>query len=54
MHLHPYLQRSLVGYYKRILKNEDPEFAELLKFCFGIDGICGQLIVVTHSTDVLI
>lgn len=54
VHLHPYLQRSLVGYYKRILKNEDPEFAELLNFCFGIDGICGQLIVVTHSTDVLI
>ena len=54
VHLHPYLQRSLIGYYKRILQNEDTEFVELLKLCFGIDGIAGQLIVVTHSTDALI
>lgn len=54
VHLHPYLQRSLIGYYKRILQNEDAEFVELLKLCFGIDGIAGQLIVVTHSTDALI
>lgn len=54
VHLHPYLQRSLISYYKRILHNEDTEFAELLKACFGIDGIDGQLIIVTHSTDVLI
>ena len=27
VHLHPYLQRSLIGYYKRILHNEDAEFA---------------------------
>jgi len=54
VHLHPYLQRSLIGYYKCILHNEDSEFAELLKLCFGIDGIDGQLIIVTHSTDVLV
>ena len=54
VHLHPYLQRSLIGYYKRILQNEYAEFVELLKLCFGIDGIAGQLIVVTHSTDALI
>jgi len=54
VHLHPYLQRSLIGYYKRILHNDDAEFVELLKLCFGIDGIAGQLIVVTHSTDALI
>lgn len=54
VHLHPYLQRSLIGYYKRILQNEDAEFAELLNLCFGIDGIDGQLIVVTHSTDALV
>jgi putative ATP-dependent endonuclease of OLD family len=54
VHLHPYLQRSLIGYYKRILHNEDTEFVELLKLCFGIDGIAGQLIVVTHSTDALV
>lgn len=54
VHLHPYLQRSLIGYYKRILCNEDSEFADLLNTCFGIDGIDGQLIIVTHSTDALV
>ncbi len=54
VHLHPYLQRSLISYYKRILKNKDSEFKELLKQCFEIDGIDGQLIIVTHSTDALI
>lgn len=54
VHLHPYLQRSLLGNYKRILRNEDPDFVELLKICFDIDGLDGQLIVVTHSTDALI
>lgn len=53
VHLHPYLQRSLIGYYKRILRNEDGEFVDLLKTCFDIDGIDGQLIIVTHSTDAL-
>jgi len=54
VHLNPYLQRSLIGYYKRILRNEDAEFAELLKSCFNVDGIAGQLIIVTHSTDALV
>ena len=54
VHLHPYLQRSLIGYYKRILQNKDSEFVDLLKLCFGIDGIDGQLIIVTHSTDALV
>lgn len=54
VHLHPFLQRSLISYYKRILNNEDVEFTELLKQCFGIDGLDGQLIIVTHSTDALI
>lgn len=53
VHLHPYLQRSLIGYYKRILQNKDNEFVDLLKMCFDIDGIDGQLIIVTHSTDAL-
>lgn len=53
VHLHPYLQRSLIGYYKRILQNGDAEFLGLLKSCFDIDGIDGQLIIVTHSTDAL-
>ena len=54
VHLHPFLQRSLIEYYKKILANRDKDFIELLNMCFGIDGISGQLIIVTHSTDALI
>ncbi len=54
VHLHPFLQRSLIGYYKRILCNEEPDFCDLLKLCFNIDGLDGQLIIVTHSTDALV
>ena len=36
------------------MRNDDSEFSDLLKLCFGIDGIYGQLIIVTHSTDALI
>lgn len=53
VHLHPYLQRSLIGYYKRILQNGDADFLDLLKKLFDIDGIDGQLVIVTHSTDAL-
>lgn len=54
VHLQPYMQRAVLNYYKRILKNDDRNFLELLKNSFGIDGIEGQLIIVTHSTDALI
>ncbi len=54
VHLHPYMQRAILNYYKRILKNENSDFLELLKYSFDIDGLDGQLIIVTHSTDALI
>lgn len=54
VHLHPYMQRAMLNYYKHILKNEDENFLELLKYSFNIDGLDGQLIVVTHSTDALV
>lgn len=54
VHLHPYLQRSLIGFYRRILQNKDDSFIELLRVCFGIDGLSGQIIIVTHSTDALV
>ena len=54
VHLHPFLQRSLIGYYKRILRNEEADFCDLLKLCFNIDGLDGQLVIVTHSTDALV
>lgn len=54
MHLHPYMQRSVLLYYQQLLNNEDPQFCTLLKDLFGLDGLRGQLFVVTHSTDSLI
>lgn len=54
VHLHPYMQRAILNFYKRILNNDDTDFLQLLKFCFDIDGIDGQLFIVTHSTDALV
>lgn len=53
VHLHPFLQRILIKFYKRILENKDADFLELLKTCFDIDGLSGQLLIVTHSTDTI-
>lgn len=53
VHLHPFLQRTLIKFYKRILKNQDKDFLELLNKHFEIDGLSGQLIIVTHSTDAI-
>ena len=54
IHLHPYMQRSVLHYYQQLLRNEDPQFCRLLKDLFNIDGLRGQLFIVTHSTDSLI
>lgn len=54
IHLHPYMQRSILQYYQQLLNNEDSQFCALLKDLFGLDGLRGQLFVVTHSTDSLI
>ena len=54
VHLHPFLQRSLIEYYKKLLSNRDDNFVKLIKMLFGLDGLNGQLIIVTHSTDALI
>lgn len=35
MHLHPYMQRSVLHYYQQLLNNEDPQFCTLLKDLFG-------------------
>ena len=34
--------------------NENEEFLALLRDVFNIDGLLGQLFVVTHSTDALV
>ena len=54
LHLSPYLQRAVLSYYRQIATNENPEFLALIKQLFQIDGLLGQLFVVTHSTDALV
>lgn len=53
VHLNPFTQRALVKYYSKILENKDEDFLILLNKLFGIDGISGQLLIVTHSPDLL-
>lgn len=54
LHLSPYLQRAVLNYYLQIATNENEEFLALLRDIFKIDGLLGQLFVVTHSTDALV
>ena len=54
LHLSPYLQRAVLNYYRQIATNENEEFLALLRDIFNIDGLLGQLFVVTHSTYALV
>lgn len=54
LHLHPYMQRAVLAFLRRILNNKDPLFVHILQTVLGIDGLDGQIFVVTHSTDALI
>ena len=52
-HLHPYMQRRLSKSLHRICEGKDDGFNALLKDYFGIDSIRAQLIIVTHSPNIL-
>lgn len=54
LHLSPFLQRAVLAYYRRIVDNENERFLHLLKQMFDLDGLMGQLFIVTHSTDALV
>lgn len=53
-HLHPYMQRAVLSFLQRIMNNKIPFFVHILEELLGIDGLDGQIFVVTHSTDALI
>ncbi|MEG1009684.1 MAG: AAA family ATPase, partial [Clostridia bacterium] len=53
IHLHPYMQRNLIKSLRKIIENNDSNFLNLIKECFGIDKLLGQLIVSTHSPNIL-
>lgn len=54
IHLHPYLQRSLIKYIFDILNNKNENFRKLLKELFELEGIRGQVILVTHSPNIIL
>lgn len=54
IHANPYLQRAIITYYKELLTNQSESFLYLLKKLFDLDGLTGQMLVVTHSTGALV
>lgn len=54
IHLHPYMQRSLIKYLNRVINNENSDFSLLIKELFDIDKFFGQLIIVTHSPSIIL
>ena len=54
VHLHPYMQRSLIKYIVRILSNKDSGFKDLLSELLDLDEIFGQAIIVSHSPSILL
>jgi putative ATP-dependent endonuclease of the OLD family len=54
IHLHPYMQRSLIRYIEEIIGNKNNDFAALAKDLFDIDGFIGQIVVVTQSPNMLL
>ena len=53
IHLHPYLQRTLIADIQRLSKGQDEKFNELLSKQFGITEIKAQIIITTHSPNIL-
>lgn len=54
IHLHPYMQRSLIRYLMSIIENDDPDFMDVLSNIFSIDRFLGQIIISTHSPNILL
>lgn len=54
IHLHPYMQRTLIKYISNIILNKDMNFKSVLKELFNIDSIVGQSLIVTHSPNILL
>lgn len=43
IHLHPYMQRSLIKYLNKVINNEDSDLKLLIKELFGIDKLRSQI-----------
>ena len=54
IHLHPYMQRSLIKYLISIIENKDASFMEVISNIFSVDRFLGQIIICTHSPNILL
>lgn len=52
VHLHPFLQRSMVRYLQKICCDSDSEFQTFIKDLFQLDSFGAQIITATHSPNV--
>ncbi len=53
IHLHPYLQRAIMKDIIKLANGEDDQFNSLLDEYFGIKFISAQIIVTTHSPNMI-
>lgn len=53
IHLHPYLQRTLISDIQNLANGNDEKFNNLLSTQFGITRINAQIIITTHSPNIL-
>lgn len=53
IHLHPYLQRTLIKDIYKLALGKDVQFNKLLNEYFGITKISAQIIITTHSPNML-
>lgn len=53
IHLHPYLQRTLMKDILKIASGQDEEFNSILNHLFGIDEFSGQILIATHSPNII-
>lgn len=54
IHLHPYMQRTLIKYLNDVINNDNEDFKRLIKELFDIDKFIGQIIVATHSPNIIL
>lgn len=53
IHLHPFMQRNLIRQIREILNNGNLGFNKIIKEWFNIDLLKGQIIIVTHSNNII-
>ncbi len=53
IHLSPFLQRSILHDIKKIAKGEDGDFNAIIKELFDIDAFSAQILLTTHSRELI-